>query len=188
MAILLVGPLQDGLSPQRSCACRMVPLARPLATQPYASRPHAPISSVPLPHLGPCGRLLAPPNTAPAEFASVAQGCCREALGSRVQLNGYWKSLATASEAWPQRGMPLVAVFAGKRHPPRPPSPPLALRAGSSGAVCDVDWPASAPMVPCRRACKMDCSVQRCTKALSSFRAAVRAGMQQLQQRHRLLA
>ncbi len=85
MAIWLVGPLQDGLSPQR------IPAARPRAAGPPSRRPATRANH---------RRCVAPPNSAPAESACAVQGCGRGRPGSRVQLNGFWKRLAMTGDGW----------------------------------------------------------------------------------------
>jgi hypothetical protein len=139
---------------------------------PPLSEAARPISHAPFPRWAP---LLAPvaSSTAPAECSSDAQGCGRDVPGGRVQLNGYWKRLATALD-------PLVAAPSGKRL-----HSTLELRACSSAP-----WTMGTGQRahPCRRAGN-GCSDARCPGLRSA--PLLRAGMQRLQQRHgleRLLA
>jgi hypothetical protein len=158
MAILLVGPLQDVLRSQRIPA--LVPHGHP-RTPPFGAvphpRPHDPISHAPFPRWAP---LLAPvaSSTAPAERSSDVQGYGRDAPGGRVQLNGYWKRLATVLD-------PLVAAPSGKRLHSYPGAAGVQQR-----ALGDGDWPMSAPVPTCRQ------WLQRCTVPWPPFRTALAGG------------
>jgi hypothetical protein len=126
---------------------------------PPPSRGHTTQSATPLsPGWAPLLVLVAS-STAPAERSSDAQGCGRDFLGGRVQLNGYWKRLATALD-------PLVAAPSGKPlH-----SHPWARGTASERTRADVQAMVAA------------------THGGPGLRSAplLRAGMQRLQQRHGL--